>query len=1181
MKFKDLYEKGLDRKVNPAVSASDLNKETIELEIDEYVFTDEIINNLYKILNNIRNNQTSSSGIWINGYYGSGKSHFLKYIDYCLSEKWGKQALKRLRDAVAERPPMSLDVEPGEMDDIIRWYTEKAKVETIMFNIGTVHDANSDENSVFTQVFWNQFNGMRGFNDSHLALAENLEKALADDGKYEDFLQHVSDEGFDWKRNIHRFSGSKLDLALKMAADVDDKLSYDVVRNRIKNNEVNVSVESFAAELKEYIDKKNDRNYRMVFLCDEISQFVDNRGGLLLQLQEVVKKCFEECNSQVWFACTAQQDLSEVIESSDINKTSDDYGKIMGRFEVRASLQSTNPEFITQKRILEKKGDMEIMLEDLYKKNKNKLEAQFILPTTYNSYKDAKDFADYYPFVPYQFHLITRVLDSFVNMNYVDKQAKGGERSLINITFSIAQKTADMEVGEFISFDQFFGTAFQGFLQHLGLRALSNAREALKQIEDEKKRDFYERVVYVLFMICNLADEDKQQFSATIDNVVTLLMTRIDESKSAIKSDVSECLAYLIDKAVIRRKKTDSGTEIYEFYTEEESKVAQIISNTTVDSNTYSEELRNIFFPYFGNLSNKFTYGSRSFNIGANIDGRSYLANNADVYVDFLTTANTDVPELFALSNMPNHLVFFLYPLYKENKELHSIFLEYCRVQKFSQQDALSEERQRVKRLFQERALDLRNKEIIPLFRDMLDKCPVIAGQSVLSPVEIGKLKGKERYDKAIDKHFSLLYDQAKLIGKDYPKTNSELQNAILRPIDPALPGLPLSDPEKRIKDVIDRAPHDITVAEIVRTFTRVPYGWSDLATIYFTNELVRRHLYTFAYNNSPIESRKDIAANIVREATRYTIEPAKAISQKLINDFIASWKAIFNVVEVRGANDSTELYQECKENANSPMNKLRDTYRHLASTAFPGKPFVHVLNDAITLMDTWSGIRDHQKFFETIVADRDKAAKLIDGCEIINVFCHDHKDNYDSLFAFIDENKSNFDFLSDEDHKAAATLMQIQTDEKPWEHFQAYVKLQRPLSGKLKQCRQALVQDVTDAYHKAFDELDAYAKQQKVEPNEYADPEQTIREKTSSRNFYALKDAADTTGFITKMINVINTIAQGRGVHHSKIKFVRLVTSTGTQNPLCNEEDIDNYLAKLKGQLIKLLGDNDGIIVS
>lgn len=1181
MKFKDLYEKGLDRKVNPAVSASDLNEETIKLEIREYVFTDEIVNNLYKILSNIRENQGSSSGIWINGYYGSGKSHFLKYLDYCLSPQWGKEALTRFRDAVAERPPMTLEVEVGEVEDLIRWYTDKAHVETVMFNIGTVHDANSDENTVFTQVFWNQFNGMRGLNDSHLALAENLEKPLSDDGKFEAFLQHVSDEGFDWRRNIHRFSGSKLDLALQLAKDVDDKLSYDVIRNRVKNNEVNVSVESFAAELKEYLDKKKDKNYRMIFLCDEISQFIDNRGGLLLQLQEVVKHCFEECNSQVWFACTAQQDLSEVIQSSDISKTSEDYGKIMGRFEVRTSLQSTNAEYIIQKRILEKKGEVEIMLEDLYKKNKGKLEAQFILPTTYNSYKDAKDFADYYPFVPYQFHLIARLLDSFVNMNYVDKQMKGGERSLINITFSIAKETAEMEVGQFISFDRFFGAVFQGSLTHLGLRALSNAREALKQVDDEKKRDFYQRVVYVLFMICNLADVDKQQFSATIDNVVTLLMTKMDESKAAIKSDVSEVLAYLIDKAVIRRKKTDSGTEIYEFYTEEESKVAQIISNTQVDSNTYSEELRNIFFPYFGNLSNKYTYVSRSFNIGANIDGRSYLANNADVYVDFLTTANTDVAELYALGNMPNHLVFFLFPLYKEDKELRSMFLEYCRVQKFSQQDALSEERQRVKNIFKERAAEMMKKEIRPRFQEMLDQCPVIAGQNVLSPVEIGKSKGKERYDKVLGKHFALLYDQANLIGDDYPRTNSELQSKILESIDPTLPGLPLPAPEKRIKDVIDRAPHDITVADIVRNFARVPYGWSDLATIYFTNGLVRRHQYTFSYNNSPVESRKDIANNIIREAARFTIEPAKAIPQQLINDFISSWKAIFNVVEVKGANDSTELYQECKENPKSPLNKLRETYSYLANTSFPGKPFVHILNETVSLMDSWSSIRDHAKFFETIVADRDKAIKLMDGCKNINMFKNDHIDNYRMLFEFIDSNKTNFDFLPDQQRDAANALMKIQTDEAPWEHFQSYIKMLRPLQRELDNCRKELVQKVTDAYTKVFAELDAYAKQQKVEPAEYDDHEQTLRQKSSSRNFYALKDAADTTDFFTKMINVINTIAQGRGAGEKIIKLVRLNTRTGTENPLCNEQDIDNYLSRLREQLVKLLGDNDGIIVS
>jgi hypothetical protein len=1181
MKFEDLYLKGLNRKVNPAVSATDMSEETIKSEIGEYVFTNEIINNLYKILSNIRENQGSSSGIWINGYYGSGKSHFLKYLDYCLSSKWGKTALDRLHDAVAERPPMTLEVEVGELDDLIRWYTDKAKIETIMFNIGTVYNANNGkEDEVFTQVFWNQFNGMRGFNESHLALAENLEKALSDDGKYEAFLQHVSNEGYDWKGNISRFSGSKLDLALELAKDVDDKLSYDVIRNRVKNNDVDVSVKAFAAELKEYIDKKADKNYRMVFLCDEISQFIDNRGGLLLQLQEVVKHCFEKCNSQVWFACTAQQDLSEVIQSSSIQKTSEDYGKIMGRFEVRASLQSTNPEYITQKRILEKKGDVEIQLEDLYKKNKGKLEAQFVLPTTYNAYSDAKDFADYYPFVPYQFRLIQQVLNSFVQMNFVDKQVKGGERSLINITFSIAKETADMEVGEFISFDRFFGAVFQGSMQHLGIRAISNAREALKQVPEEKNPAFYERVINVLFMICNLSPANKQQFAATIDNVVTLLMTKIDESKAAIKSDVSEVLAYLIDKKVIHKVKTEGGTDIYEFYTEEESQVAQIISNMVVDSNTYCEELRKIIFPYFGNMSNKFTYVSRAFSIGAQIDGRTYLANNPDVSIDFLTTATQIVPEQYALSNPDNHLVFFLYPLYKEDSELRSLFLDYCRVQKFLQQEPGSDERQRVMNLFRERASESLKKEIKPKFEKMLDDCAVISGANVLSVAEIGTAKSKERYERAISKHFSLLYNQAKLIGEDYPLTNSDLQKAILRPIDPQLPGLPLPEAEKRIKDVIDRAPHDITVAEVVRTFSRVPYGWSDLATIYYTNELVRRHQYTFAFNNSPVESRKDIAANIVKEASRFTIEPAHAISQQLINDFIASWKSIFNVVEVKGSNDSTELYQECKESEKSPMNILRFNYRKLAND-FAGRPFVQVLNDAIALMDKWSEIRDHQKFFETIIADKEMARKLLDGCKNINMFKNDHFENYNKLFDFIDDNKTNFDFLPETHRQTASSLMQIKTDAAPWEHFQSYMKMMRPLQNELKKCRDELVKNVTDAYNKAFAELDAYAEKAKVTPEEYDNHSATLSRMTTSHNFYALKDAADTTGFIAKMINTINEIAASRGAGEPKIRVVRLQTGTGTSHPLRNQEDIDNYLAGLRNQLMQLLGDNDGIIVS
>ena len=852
MKFKELYSKGLDRKVNPAVSASDLSEDTVMTEIVEYVFTEEIVINLYDILVNIRQNQGSHVGIWINGYFGTGKSHFLKYVSYCLNAHYSEMAFMRLEEAIEEIMRNSngmtkLDdhgVSLSEIQALKKWYSTQADVQMVMFNIGDVHDANANQAQAFTTIFWNQFNAQRGYNSFNLALAQYLEKALDDDGKFGEFKDYLKSKGYDWERNISRFAAGRLDLALQMAKEVDPTLATDVIRTKILNNDINVSVESFAAEMKEYIDAKHNRNFRLLFFVDEVSQFIGEHRDLLLQLQSLVKRLEEVCESRVWIACTAQQTLEEVVSHVGGSTTNpeDEVGKILGRFEVRASLQGTSPEYITQKRILDKKGEAEVMLADMYAKDKAKLDAQFVLPSTYKTYHDKDNFVAYYPFVPYQFQLIKKVLDSFETMNYVDKQVKGNERSLINITYSIARETQDMEVGEFIPFDKFFGAMVQGSMQHLGQRAFENARQALDVIEDEKKQAFYRRVVYILFMICNLKEEDKQQFSATIDNVVTLLMSKMDASKAAIKQEVSAVLAYLIDKAVIRKVKTDAGSEIYEFFTEEESKVAQIIKNQQVDSNTYSDELRNIFFAHFGNPSNKEQFATRSFTVGISIDGRNYLSNNADIQVDFVTTASTDNPDqyAFSLNNSPQgtHLVFFLYPLFKENQELRANFLYYCRVQRFAQEPAISEERQRTKEIFKQRAKELYEKEIKPQFQQMLDTCPVISCANALSPSETGTARKAERYKTLLARHMETLYPFAKLAdNREVPRTNPELSAKILRPIDPGLLVTPTAAEEK-VKNWLDRQPHDVTVADTLRQFARVPYGWSDFATIYFLNEL-------------------------------------------------------------------------------------------------------------------------------------------------------------------------------------------------------------------------------------------------------------------------------------------------------------------------------------------------------
>lgn len=1187
MRFGELYKYSIDRRVNPAVSASDLDDDTVSTEIDEYVFTQDIIVNLYNILANIKQNQGSHVGIWINGYYGSGKSHFLKYASYCLSFKkeYRERAFSRLIEATEEFLLKKNDdeilaqggVSLSELNSLYDWYINKADVEMILFNIGDVHNANADERTTFTTIFWNRFNALRGYNSTYLSLAQYLEKALDNDGKLQKFKLHVEECGYDWERNIVQFAGSKLDLALQMAKEVDQELSTDAIRANIINNTLDVSVESFAAEIKEYLDRKNNRNHRILFFVDEVSQFIGEHRNLLLQLQSLVERLGNVCESRVWIACTAQQTLDEVVRNiGNTSNPEDEVGKIMGRFEVRTSLQGTSPEYITQKRILDKTLEAEGQLAALYNANKSKYEAQFILPATYRAYDNSDDFAAFYPFVPYQFQLIMRVLDSFVNMGYVDRQVKGNERSLINITYSIVRKTKDWTVGDFVPFDSFFGAMIRGSMQHNGLRAIQNANDALGLIQDKEKRAFYQRVVYVLFMICNLSDSDKPSFAATIDNVATLLMTKTDANRSTIKNNVAEVLTFLIENSVIRRF-TKNDIEIYEFFTEEEANVARIIKNIEVDSNTYAEELKNMIHSYF-NLSNKKNYITRSFSVGGNVYGKHFLANNADVEVDFVITADADSPEEYALNNDNRHLVFFLCHQFNENKELCQNFYYYCQVQRFMQEPTVSEERQKTKRIFQERARDIYDRNIKPKFQGLLDTCPVISAQHILPTSVFGNVKRQERYERALDRHLSQLYPYATLVeGQEIPKTRDELKGKMLRQVEPTLAEQPFSEAENKVNEFLNRQQHDVTVEDVISKFANPPYGWSDIATIYVINELVRRHTYVFSYNNTPNVSLEYTASKILSEASRFTIEKAQAISQDVLNSFVEAWKYIFNLTSVGGGNDSAELFRYCKENNDSELYRRRTRYRELFNE-IKGYAFKDVVENALNRLEKWTQIRDPLNFFNTIINEKDDAAKLFDQCEEVRRFHEDQFDLYKKIIYFADDNKDNFSFLPQEQQLTATSLRAIHDDKEPWKALPRYNKMKRSLACQLTEHRKALIEEIKNNYNAVFDELEKYAESIHVGRDKFANREETISQKTGSENFHVLKDNADTSAFRTEQLRLINE-ARPSDAPQRKCEAVSLKTRTTV--PMSTETDVDDYLAGLKRQLMKYIDSGTDVVIN
>lgn len=1204
MKLKDLYSKPINRAVNPAVSATKFDPETERIEIQEYVFTDEIINGLFRILDAIKNNKPYDHvGIWIDGYYGSGKSHFLKYLDYCITPSTREDAVSRLLDAVKAIDPLdekhNLGFDYDELLSIANWL-KRATIDTCIFNLETSYDNSTDKKKAFLHVFWNEFNGKRGFNKFNITLAQNLEKPLAEKGVFEAFKERIAEEGGDWNDPgmAADLIDNELDWVLDIAKELAPTLSVDSIRERIIKRDTNMSIDRFGMELASYLKDKGD-DYRLILLADEVSQFINKERDRYLNLQEIITKLSEACDNKVWVACTAQQDLSEIMDDCHIAEEKDKEGKIKGRFEVKVSLKGTQPEVITQKRILDKKEEVKPELAALYNKYKAGFDLQFKLPTSYSSYETQDDFVDYYPFVPYQFKLIMQVFNSFLNLGYVAKEVKGNERSIIKVIHSTAKTNADAELGKFISFDELYNNMFEEGLQARGQKAVDNALRMARtyQTDRPERTRLAVRVANVLFMICNISQTDQLVFPATLDNVTSLLINDMETPRLNIKNEVEKVIEFLCDNNIIRCEQGKQGTpETYAFYSEEEMKMAQLIQSQVVDNNTQAEQLKEIFNRYITALRNKEQYKTRSFSVGLTIKQRTFLSNNPDVQVEFVMDADYESAEQLALQNSNvNRMVYYVGPQYRDNKRLYNAFYWYCQANRYMATPVTSEDNKKTRDEFEKRANELYDGLIKKEFEKILDTCPIISGLSVIDEAELGQKRGNDRYRVAMDKHLSSIYTKANLV--DYPsmpRTTEQLKKAILRNVNPGdYDGMNvvLTDAEHEVEIYLNKQFAEVNVSDVLAKFAKAPYGWDNICTLYIINELVRRHNRDYSYANNPNVETSTVANRIVSESNKFTLRQAKVISPQVIQNFIATWKEIFGISAVPSSTDSTQLFRACRDiESDRSLAKFIKGYKDIEQQ-IAGYQFCQPIREAIDLFESWLNERDPLKFFNLVITAKDEAKVLIDKCKEVVQFTHDQLDTYKQLIQFQDNNQYNFPFVPMEMQGAVTDFCKLKDDPWPISGLRGYIKLQRQLSGILDGVRDELREKIKAAYNDMFDYLKQVAEKQHVPESVLSDRETVIRVKTTPTNILVLQNNANTDTFYQEQVDKIMSYnpplppgGEGDGKPEppkTPDKRIRKASlQTKTKLPITNSEDIERYLEGLRQQLEKLLVDQDGVMI-
>ena len=570
-KIKDIFVKPIDRNIRGVIKIGQDDESIKENELSEYVVTDELKRDFIKFFDSYNKSidkPTDEMGVWISGFFGSGKSHFLKILSYLLEN-----------DTVKNRRAIDYFLEDGKFDDnhLTEAINKATSVPTdvALFNIDSKADSNSsNDNSAILTVFLKVFNEQLGY--SSIPEVAAMERWLDSENKYDAFkaaFQELDSENHTtWieARSKYAILTTRIQKTLVNANILNEEDAKNYVEH-LQLNKYSISPEEFADLVKDYLDKKGN-NYHFVFLADEVGQFIGDNDKRMLNLQTIVEQLGVKCQGRAWVIVTSQQQMNQVTEG--FTKHERDFSKIQSRFNTMINMSSANADEVIRKRLLAKRPLASEQLQNLFTQKEfsinNKI--NFSDQIKRQKFNDSEEFVDNYPFIPYQFSLLKDVLAVVRKKGASGSHMSDGERSML-ATFQEATKNyEDSEVGALVPFAAFF-TGMKEFLNHDHQVVFDKAIGDKYINPNNENYPFIIQILAVLFMIKYV-----DNYPATLDNITTLLLNNIDQDRVELTAQVKDALNILKRQNYVQQK-----LDTYDFLTDSEQEVNESINAIEVD----------------------------------------------------------------------------------------------------------------------------------------------------------------------------------------------------------------------------------------------------------------------------------------------------------------------------------------------------------------------------------------------------------------------------------------------------------------------------------------------------------------------------------------------------------------------------------------------------------------------
>lgn len=1172
MKLSDMFLKSIDRPINGVIKVMQTDDENRQQELEEYVITRELrkhFSSFYDHYEQGIDGSTDKMGVWISGFFGSGKSHFLKILSYLLANEvvGGKRAIDYFADK------QNIETISYEMMRRI----SKTPTEVILFNIDAKSPMGKDEAAilrVFTKVFYEHC----GYYGDDMKVA-SFERFLDRQGKLAAFKEAflaINTEDWSTAREAFAFWEDDIVDALTQVTDISEQAA----RNWFNGEETaQLSIDRFAREVQEYVQSKGD-DFHLIFLVDEIGQYIGDNSGLMLNLQTVVEELGSKCHGKVWVIVTSQEDIDSVTHVKG-----NDFSKIQGRFNTRLSLSSASVDEVIKRRILAKTDTAETLLRLMHQQHQAAMRNLFTFAqgtvSDLKGYSGVDEFIEAYPFVPYQFKLLQDVLVQVRKHGSSGKHLSGGERSMLSAFQEAAQKYKEQDENHFIPFYAFYDTVHT-FLDGAVRRVIDRADRAALAGDGLKPQDV--DVLKLLFLIRYV-----EGVPSNIENLSTLMITSLRADKIAMRQHLQDSLDRLVYENYVSR-----NGETYLFLTDEEQDINREIRQTMVDDNEVIHMIGQIVFAdmYPGN---KYRYHNRyDFAYDRMVDHAMVGQPSSDIRLRLITLASdiaeNDADAHFILqSKAGNEAIVYL----STRSDYYHELEEVKRIEKYIKQRNVAQLPETIRKIIQGKQSEAKEREKTAM---LLLKEAIVKGNFYIAGerLTLRTSNAKEALDEALSILVESVYGKLNYVDT-FAQNDADIQK-ILNSSETQELMQGLAVPNARAMEEVDQyltirkqQNMQVTMADLQKRYQAAPYGWREVDIAAVVAAMLRAQKIQLIYSGTPLmpNDRKIVdcmrkRTEVERTIVRVKVSPPDELMKRARKLAIE----LFSTMDIKS--DEENLCGQIAALLGDLKKKIDAILANYSGTVqYPGK---QVADDGKRTMDhILLYVSDHTAFLNAFTEAEDDLLDWSEDFREVTFFFANQKTIFDNAWKLCEKLQQEQHYFSDEqDAKTAArAILEILRMEKPYRRIVEIPTHTQKIDAAYKRINDERLARVQDILVQARGDIHtlAYGHHELTDMVRKADEElERRRQAAMEATSPTLLDAAITQiltykdGICKRMEQLLTPVAPTNPDQpKQRINTLRRYDVL-PQQKLSSEAEIDQYVAALKEKLMAALKDHDAI---